>query len=126
MNGNTYQITPFMHVADFAGAVHFLVETLGFEAHVNDGGYAYLEREGAGMRVLESCDPDELGKPHGGFAHYTDVKSVEIVLEQIGDRLSALPEGHVMGPIDQPYGQRALIIRAPDGNLIVFGASVAP
>jgi hypothetical protein len=124
MNGNTQQITPFMHVADFAGALGFLTETLGFKAIINDGGYAYLEREGAGLRLLGHGNLEELGVAHGGFAYYIDVKSVETVLEQIGDRLAALPEGRVVGPRDQPYGQRELMIRAPDGNLIVFGASI--
>lgn len=126
MSGNTYQITPFMHVADFEGAVRFLTETLGFTAIINDGGYAYLEREGAGLRVLGNTDCSELGTPHRGFAYYIDVKSVETVLEQLGERLAALPEGDVVGPRDQPYGQRELMIRAPDGNLIVFGASIQP
>ena len=124
MSGNTYQITPFMHVADFNGALRFLTETLGFTAIINDGGYAYLEREGAGLRLLQHGDAGELGTPHRGFAYYIDVKSVETVLEQIGERLAALPQGDVAGPRDQPYGQRELMIRAPDGNLIVFGASV--
>jgi catechol 2,3-dioxygenase-like lactoylglutathione lyase family enzyme len=123
MSGNTYQITPFMHVADFAAALRFLTETLGFAAIVNDGGYAYCEREGAGLRLLQNDDPAELGVPHRGFAYYIDVKSVETVLAQIGDRLADLPPGDVVGPVDQPYGQRELMIRAPDGNLIVFGAS---
>ena len=126
MSGNTYQITPFMHVADFEGALRFLTETLGFAAIINDGGYAYLEREGAGLRVLGNTDCTELGTPHGGFAYLIDVKSVETVLEQLGERLAALPEGDVVGPRDQPYGQRELMIRAPDGNLIVFGASIQP
>ncbi|MCU0649717.1 MAG: hypothetical protein MUF00_17135 [Gemmatimonadaceae bacterium] len=101
MTGNTHQITPFMHVADFERALRFLTETLGFTAFFNDGGYAYLEREGAGLRLLQNSDPAELGVPHGGFAYYIDVR-------------------------DQPYGQRELMIRAPDGNLIVFGASIEP
>jgi len=124
MSGNTHQITPFMHVADFEGAFRFLTETLGFTTIVNDGGYAYLEREGAGLRLMQHADPAELGTPHRGFAYYIDVKSVETVLEQIGERLAALPQGEVAGPRDQPYGQRELMIRAPDGNLIVFGASI--
>jgi catechol 2,3-dioxygenase-like lactoylglutathione lyase family enzyme len=126
MTGNTYQITPFMHVADFERALRFLTETLGFTAFFNDGGYAYLEREGAGLRLLQNSDPAELGVPHGGFAYYIDVRSVETVLEQIGERLAELPPGDVVGPRDQPYGQRELMIRAPDGNLIVFGASIEP
>jgi hypothetical protein len=30
----------------------------------------------------------------------------------------------VDGPADKPYGQRELLIRAPDGQLIVFGAEI--
>lgn len=126
MSGNTHQITPFMHVAEFEPALRFLTDTLGFTAIINDGGYAYLEREGAGLRLLQNSDPAELGVPHRGFAYYIDVKSVETVLEQIGERLAALPAGDVVGPRDQPYGQRELMIRAPDGNLFVFGASIQP
>lgn len=125
MSDNTYQITPFMQVADLRGAVEFFVETLGFRAIVNEGGYAYLEREGAAMRILENTDPREMGSPHGGFAYYIDVCSVETVLAQLGDRLAALPEGAVIGPVDQHYGQRELMIRAPDGNVLVFGAALA-
>lgn len=126
MIGNTYQITPFMHVVDFGAALRFLTETLGFTPIISEPSYAYLEREGAGLRLLGGYDPSEVGVPHRGFAYYIDVKSVETVLEQIGERLAALPEGDVVGPRDQPYGQRELMIRAPDGNLIVFGASIQP
>lgn len=121
---NTLQITPFMHVADLKAAVAFLVETLGFTVRVEGGGYAYLDREGAGLRVLEHRDPAELGAPHGGFAYYIDVERLETVLEQIGEGLARLPPGAVAGPVDQPYGQRELMIRAPDGNLVVFGQAL--
>jgi hypothetical protein len=29
-----------------------------------------------------------------------------------------------LGPVDQQYGQRELMIRAPDGNLVVFGQAI--
>jgi hypothetical protein len=38
--------------------------------------------------------------------------------------LAELPEGSVVGPVDQRYGQRELMIRAPDGNVLVFGQPV--
>jgi catechol 2,3-dioxygenase-like lactoylglutathione lyase family enzyme len=125
MSANTLQITPFMHVADLEAALAFLTETLGFTVLLEGGGYAYLEREGAGLRVLRHGDPAELGKPHGGFAYYIDVRSVDAVVEQLGPKLEQLPAGVVNGPLDQPYGQRELMIRAPDGNLIVFGQAIA-
>lgn len=124
MSANTLQITPFMHVAELDAALAFLTETLGFAVLVEGGGYAYLEREGAGLRVLQHGDPAELGKSHGGFAYYIDVRSLDTVLEQLGSKLERLPAGVVHGPVDQPYGQRELMIRAPDGNLIVFGQAI--
>lgn len=42
MSGNTYQITPFMHVLDCDEAVRFFVDILGFTAVIDQGGYAYL------------------------------------------------------------------------------------
>lgn len=125
MPDNTVQITPFMHVADCREAVRFLVDVLGFRALLDDGSYAYLEREGAGIRVLGHRNPAELGVPHGGFAYYLDVRDLALVLDQLGSKLANLPEGDVCGPVDQPYGQRELMIRAPDGNLIIFGQAIA-
>ena len=124
MQSNTLQITPFMHVAELEPALAFLTETLGFSVLLKGGGYAYLDREGAGLRILEHRDPGELGRPHGGFAYYIDVRSLDTVLEQLGAELANLPTGAVHGPVDQPYGQRELMIRAPDGNLIVFGQAI--
>ena len=125
MTGNTYQITPFMHVVDLEGAVRFLTEIIGFELLFTQSNYAYVEREGAGLRVLgHADDPDEVGQPHRGFAYYIDVRDLDVVLEQIGPKLAALPEGDVVGPKDQHYGQRELMIRAPDGNVLVFGAAI--
>ena len=125
MSGNTYQITPFIHVVDSDEAVRFFVDILGFTAVVQQAGYAYLDREGAGLRVMGHRDePDEIGAHHRGFAYYIDVKDVGVVLDQIGDKLAQLPQGHVRGPVDQPYGQRELMIRAPDGNLVVFGQAI--
>ena len=126
MTGNTLRITPFMHVEDLNSAAAFMTDILGFEIRFFDGpgGYAYVCREGAGIRILASANAAERGKPHGGFQYYIDVRNLDVVLDQIGEKLEQLPEGTVIGPRDQPYGQRELMIRAPDGNLIVFGQAL--
>lgn len=72
MNDNTIQITPFMHVADLEAAVRFFTEVLDFRCSFRMRDYAYVEREGAGIRILAHDDPRELGTPHGGFACYID------------------------------------------------------
>ncbi len=122
MSGNTFQITPFMHVVDLHETVKFFTDVLGFTAVINQGGYAYLDREGAGLRVLgHRNDPEEVGAPHRGFGYYIDVRDLDVVLGELGPKLAGLPEGDVVGPKDQSYGQRELMIRVPDGNVLVFG-----
>jgi catechol 2,3-dioxygenase-like lactoylglutathione lyase family enzyme len=124
VSGNTYQITPFMHVANLDEAVRFFTETLGFTLPFRQANYAYVEREGAAIRILESSCPEELGTPHRGFGYYIDVRNLGQVLAELEPKLAELPPGDVHGPVDQPYGQRELMIRAPDGNLLVFGQGV--
>ena len=127
MSENTYQITPFMHVVDLNETVEFFTDVLGFDEVINAGGYAYLEREGAGLRILgHRNDPDEVGVAHRGFGYYIDVRDLDVVLDQLGSKLSSLREGDVVGPKDQPYGQREMMIRVPDGNVLVFGQAIKP
>jgi hypothetical protein len=38
---------------------------------------------------------------------------------------NTLPARDVHGPADKSYGQRELVVLAPDGNLIVFGHSIS-
>ncbi len=124
MTGNTLQITPFMHVADLDSAVRFFVDTLGFTAPFRHANYAYVEREGAAIRILANDCPEELGVPHRGFAYYIDVLDLDQVVRELGPALAGLPAGEVHGPVDQAYGQRELMVRAPDGNLVVFGQAI--
>jgi catechol 2,3-dioxygenase-like lactoylglutathione lyase family enzyme len=114
-----------MHVRDLEAAVGFLVDVLGFEILFRLPDYAYLEREGAGMRVLETSDAILFDPDCGRFAYYIDVRDVDRVHRSLKPKLDALPEGYVHGPADKSYGQRELIVRAPDNQLIVFGAAIA-
>ncbi len=122
---NTIQITPFMHVRDLAGAIEFLEQVLGFRTILRMDEYAYLDREGAGLRVMERPDATVFPADCGRFAYYIDVRDVDSVYEALKAKLDALPEGRVHGPADKPYGQRELIVRAPDNQLLVFGAEIA-
>lgn len=113
-----------MHVADVAAVARFFIQVLGFKATVQAPGYAYVEREGAGIRIQGHSKLSEIGSPHGGFAYYIDVRDLHMVLQEIGPELAKLPADAVFGPVDQSYGQRELMIRAPDGNLVVFGQAI--
>jgi catechol 2,3-dioxygenase-like lactoylglutathione lyase family enzyme len=123
--GNILQVTPFMHVADLASAISFFEDILGFKTLFQMRDYAYVDREGAGLRILSHANTEEIGVPHRGFAYYFDVRDIDALVAELQPRLAALSKGDVHGPVNQEYGQRELMIRAPDGNLVVFGQSIA-
>ena len=124
MADNFIRITPFIGVPDIEKAVAFF-EMLGFTSHFRMGTYAYVQRECAGVRLLQN-DGDGDGAPPGNrrFAYYIDVEDIEKLYAELKPKLDTLPRGDVHGPADKEYGQRELCILAPDGNLLVFGQSI--
>ena len=121
---NFIQITPFMHVTDIERALTFFTDTLGFRVLFRQSNYAYIHRETVGFRLLEQDGPD--GAPPGNrrFAYYIDVHDVDRLYAELKPKLDLLPKGDVHGPADKPYGQRELLVLAPDGNLIAFGHAI--
>jgi catechol 2,3-dioxygenase-like lactoylglutathione lyase family enzyme len=121
---NFIQITPFMHVPDIDAALAFFADLLGFEILFRMDDYAYVEREGVGIRILQNRGND--GAPPGNrrFGYYVDVRDVDALYAELKPKLDALPPGDVHGPADKPYDQRELLILAPDGNLIAFGQAI--
>ena len=124
MTNNLIRITPFIHVPDIDAAVAFFND-LGFKTYFRAGTYAYVQRETAGVRLLQNDDEGN-GAPPGNrrFAYYVDVEDVENLYAELKPKLDTLPRGEVHGPADKEYGQRELCILAPDGNLLVFGQSI--
>ena len=122
---NFIQITPFMHVTNLERALMFFTDTLGFKVLFRMDNYAYLHRETVGFRLLEEEGPD--GAPPGNrrFAYYIDVHDVDRLYAELKPKLDALPKGDVHGPADKHYGQRELLVLAPDGNLIAFGHAMS-
>jgi catechol 2,3-dioxygenase-like lactoylglutathione lyase family enzyme len=122
---NLFRITPFMHVPDIDAAVRFFTEVLGFDCAFRQGNYAYVRREAAAFRLLENAGDD--GAPPGNrrFCYYIDVADVDAIGEELKPKVPQLNDGDVHGPVDQIYGQRELMVVAPDGNLIVFGQDIA-
>lgn len=123
---NTIGITPFMHVRDLEAALAFVCGTLGFEEVVRvGGGYAYVEREGAGLRIMAYRDAHVFESGRDRYAYYVDVRDLDALFAELRERLAALPGEDVHGPADKPWGQRELLVRAPDGQLFVFGQAIA-
>jgi catechol 2,3-dioxygenase-like lactoylglutathione lyase family enzyme len=125
--GNFIRITPFMHVADVAEAVHFFVDVLGFKAWIHRPAYAYVQRETAAVRILKSSESPGEEQPPGtrAFRYYIDVEDVDGLYAELKPKIDALWRGQVHGPINQSYGQREFMVSAPDGDLVVFGQSIS-
>jgi len=97
---------------------------LGCETGFRATDYAYVQRETAAFRILEATGAD--GAPPGNrrFAYYIDVRDVDQLYTELKPKLDTLPKGDVYGPVDQSYGQRELLVLAPDGNLLAFGQAI--
>jgi catechol 2,3-dioxygenase-like lactoylglutathione lyase family enzyme len=122
---NFLQVTPFMHVTDLEKAIVFFTDILGFKVPFRADNYAYIHRETVGFRLLEQTCAEE-GAPPGNrrYSYYIDVRDVDGLYAELKAKLDTLPEKDVYGPVDQPYGQRELLVLAPDGNLIAFGQAI--
>lgn len=120
---NLVQTTPFMHVPidEFDGAVRFFEDVLGFNAHTRVRDYAYLSRDGCGIRIWGREDAADAPRGVRNFRYYFDVRDVDALYEELKAKLDKLPKGDVHGPADKPYHQRELLILAPDGDLVCFG-----
>ena len=121
---NFIRITPFMMVDHLERAVLFFTGILGFQIGFRAPNYAYVYRETAAFRILEQTGPE--GAPPGNrrFAYYIDVNDVDALYAELKPKLDTLPTGDVHGPANKVYGQRELLVLAPDGNLIAFGAAI--
>ena len=86
--------------------------------------YAYIEREGCGIRILEAGEGNPLIAGNRRFRYYVDVRDVDGLYAELKPRLDTLPKEDVHGPADKPYGQRELLVKVPDGDLIAFGQGI--
>jgi catechol 2,3-dioxygenase-like lactoylglutathione lyase family enzyme len=118
---NIIQVTPFMLVPDLEKAVAFMIDILGFRVDYRQPGYAYVSREGAGLRMMEEGPGNSFQPGTRRFAYYFDCRDVDALYAQLKPKLDTLPPRDVHGPADKPYRQRELLVLAPDGNLIAFG-----
>ncbi|MGB8836033.1 MAG: VOC family protein [Candidatus Acidiferrales bacterium] len=121
---NFIQVTPFMIVEDINRALNFFTRILGFETIVRYSDYAYVHRETVGFRIWEQTGKDAAPPGTRRFAYYINVRDVDQLYAELKSKLDTLPKGDVHGPANKPYGQRELLVLAPDGNLLAFGQAI--
>ena len=122
---NIIQVTPFMLVPAIESALEFMIGTLGFRLDFRLPDYAYVSRDGAGLRILQAGPGNPFQPGTGRFAYYFDCRDVDALYAELKPKLDLLPQGDVHGPANKSYNQRELLVLGPDGNLIAFGQPVA-
>ena len=121
---NFIQVTPFLIVDSLERALEFFVGILGFETQLRVADYAYVHRETVGFRIWQRTGANAAPPGTRRFAYYIDVRDVDQLYAELKPKLDTLPAGDVHGPVNQSYGQRELVVLAPDGNLLVFGQGI--
>jgi catechol 2,3-dioxygenase-like lactoylglutathione lyase family enzyme len=122
---NFIQLTGFLYVDNLERALTFFNDILGFETRFRRADYAYVHRETAGFRIWEQTGADAPPRGTRRFGYYIiDVHDVDRLYAELKPKLDTLPQGDVHGPMDKSYGQRELLVLAPDGNLIAFGQAI--
>ena len=121
---NFIQLTAFLYVENLERALTFFNDILGFETRFRRADYAYVHRETAGFRIWEQTGANARPAGDRRFAYYIDVRDVDSLYAELKPKLDTLPKGDVHGPADKHYGQRELLVLAPDGNLIAFGQAI--
>jgi catechol 2,3-dioxygenase-like lactoylglutathione lyase family enzyme len=119
--GELFQITPFLHVPDLARALDFFTRVLRFEVKFAHADYAYLEWGPLSIRLLEEPQRQLVPGDRLRLTIYIDVRDVDALYAELLPGLQTLPAGDVHGPMDEPWHQRELHVRLPDGQWLAFG-----
>jgi hypothetical protein len=77
-----------------------------------------------GFRILEQKGADGVPPGNRRFAYYIDVRDVDELYDELRPKLETLHKSDVHGPVNQSYGQRELLVLAPDGNVLAFGQAI--
>ena len=98
MTDQFLQVTPFMHVADVDATVAFFTDLLGFDVPFRMPGYAYVEREGCGVRILEAGEGNPLLPGNRRFRYYFDVRDVDALYADLKPKPTPCHPATCTGP----------------------------
>ena len=123
-------LVPELDVTALATSLRFYAEVLEFRILFERPSerFAYLEREGVELMLEEAAGPGRrfrtapLELPCGRGVNFQ--LRVDDVDEEYG-RLENVVSAFVQKPTTMPWGNRSLLFRDPDGNLVNFFTPVS-
>lgn len=119
-------VAPIVPVRRVARTVDFYTQVLGFSVvdRNSEGSFAYLQREGAGVMLLDLKDVQALKATAEYLSAYFWVTDVEDYYESVRPMLDRLPESRVQPLFRKPDGRAEFHVRDPDGFLLFFGEAL--
>lgn len=116
--------------SDVKKLVHFYEQATGMSAIQYTDDFAELQTGSATLAIgstktLQLFGGDEVAKAaqnHSAIIEFI-VKDVDDVFQRIGDLIQA---SLVQAPTTMPWGNKSLLFRDPDGNLVNFFTPVSP
>ena len=114
--------SPIVPVSDVAATTQFYVDTLGFQHVIDNPAYGYAcFRRGDALIAITRADGDEpLQATRNNISAQIWVENIDALWSELKEKLKALPEGRVNGPLEQAYGTKELHVKCPDGFLMLF------
>ena len=124
MPGKLKQITPFVPCTSLGAQLAFYRDVLGFQVGFEADTFAFLQRDGVAIRLVEVWSGVDLTHPEREGSFYIDVDGLDALYAALKPKLDALPDGRVRAPFDQPYGQREFHVSDEDCTLVFFGEAI--
>ncbi len=108
-------------VRDFAGAIRYYTERLGFRETLRVDGWAFLNRGACNVRLGDCPEAQPISKSpdHSWFAYLHVSDAATLYAEY---RSKGVEIWHALE--DKPWGVREFAIVTPEGHRIVFGEPV--
>ena len=116
-------VVPIVPVRRVARAVDFYTGVLGFELKERDGPmtFAYIERDGIGLMLLDLDDHRAVKATHDYFSAYLWVDDLARLHSDLAPKLEALPRNRYQPLYAKPDGRHEFHVTDPDGFLLFFG-----
>mgnify|MGYP001823133489 FL=1 len=115
------QITPFVMTHDLEASIDFFTRILGFSCTFQMENYAFVQRLGKAIRLIEVDASCVIGEQ----MIYLDCDDVDTLFDELQSRLETLARDRVRAPFDQPYQQREFHVKDPDNCLLLFGTAIS-